>query len=81
MSNPHFIRPWWTGRDVLKGAAALVVGATLTAVREFADMLGPDHREHGSQRWFAKNNWIIGISFRSFQGRVGPRFRRGHSDR
>ena len=58
----HIIRPWWTGRDVLKGAAALVVGATLKAVR-VADMLGRDHREHDWRRWFAKNNWILGSDF------------------
>jgi hypothetical protein len=62
MSNPHYPamidRPRCSQRT-----AALVVGATLTAVREFADMLGPDHREHDWQRRFAKNNWILGSDF------------------
>jgi hypothetical protein len=62
MSNPHY-PAMVDRRDVLKGAAALVVGATLTAVREVADMLGPDHRERDWRRRFAENSWILGSDF------------------
>ena len=44
-------------------AAPPGLGAALTAVREFADMLGPDHLEHDWQRPFAENNWILGSDF------------------
>jgi hypothetical protein len=61
-NNPHYPamvdRPRCSQRRRRPG-----LGAALTAVREFADMLGPDHREHDWQRPFAENNWILGTDF------------------
>jgi hypothetical protein len=33
------------------------------AISEFEDMLKTDAREHDWQRWFSKNNWILGSDF------------------
>jgi hypothetical protein len=35
----------------------------IKAVREFEEMLAADRREHDWQRWFSKNDWILGSDF------------------